>query len=257
MTEEVRQRKRISIKETFNKYVPEFNEENMFWAQVLAAVVVGLVTLVLLWRLLRGTSKRRAILLMGLCESGKTHLFSQLCYGTDVTSVTSIKESVGEYSSGKKSLTMYDLPGHERIRYGLFEKVKKLARAIIFVVDSATIQKDVRDVAEFLYSTLCDGAVQSGGLRVLVVCNKQDLKLARAAALIQKTLEKEMNLLRVTRASQLQSVGEGSNNNSFLGRQGQDFEFSHLSPLKVEFVETTAKGGENLAPVISWLQQMA
>lgn len=50
----------------------------------------------------------------------------------------------------QKSLTLYDLPGHERIRYAAFEKVKKLARGVIFVVDSGTIQKDVRDVAEWV-----------------------------------------------------------------------------------------------------------
>lgn len=257
MAEEVRQKKRISLKETFNKYVPEFNDENIFKAQILVAVLIGLLTVVFLWRLFRATSKHRGVLLMGLCESGKTQLFSQLCHGIDVLSVTSIKESSGEYVVGKKSLTLYDLPGHERIRYAAFEKVKKLARGIIFVLDSSTVQKDVRDVAEFLYSTLCDGIIQSGVSKVLVVCNKQDLKLARAAPLIQKTLEKEMNLLRVTRASQLQSVGESSNNNNFLGRQGHDFEFSHLTPMKVEIVEATAKGGDNLVPVTSWLQQLA
>nr|XP_053634963.1 signal recognition particle receptor subunit beta-like [Cherax quadricarinatus] len=257
MAQEMKLKRRISLKETFNTYMPEFNEENIFLVQVVVAVIIGVVTLVILWRLFRATSKRRAVLLMGLCESGKTQLFSQLCYGTDVISVTSIKESVGEYVTGKKSLPVYDLPGHERIRFAAFEKVKKLARGIIFVLDSATAQKDVRDVAEFLYTILCDGIVQSKVSRVLVVCNKQDLKLARAAPLIQKTLEKEMNLLRVTSANQLQSVGEGSNNNSFLGRQGQDFEFSHLGPLKVEFVEAVAKGGENLGSVTSWLRQLA
>lgn len=65
------------------------------------------------------------------------------------------------------------------------------------------------------------------------------------------------SLLRDTKASQLQSVGEGSNNNSFLGKQGQDFEFSHLGSMKVEFVEAVAKGGENLTPITSWLQQVA
>ena len=61
----------------------------------------------------------------------------------------------------------------------------------------------------------------------------------------------------MTKASQLQSVGEGSNNNSFLGKQGQDFEFSHLGALKVEFVEAVAKGGKNLTAITSWLQQVA
>ncbi|KAG0714624.1 Signal recognition particle receptor subunit beta [Chionoecetes opilio] len=257
MADQARLKKRISLKETYKNLVPELTEDGLVWAQVAAALIVGLLTLVLLWRLLRGAAKGRGVLLVGLCESGKTQLFSQLCHGVDVISVTSIKESAGTYAMGKKSLTLYDLPGHERIRYAAFEKVKKFARGIIFTVDSGTIQKDVRDVADFLYTVLCDGMVQAKVSRVLVVCNKQDLTLARTAPLIQKTLEKEINLLRVTKASQLQSVGEGSNNNTFLGKQGQDFEFSHLGPLKVEFVETVAKGGENLSPISTWLQQLA
>lgn len=159
----------------------------------------------------------------------------------------------------------------------------------------------------FLYTVLCDSVVQSGIRRVLVVCNKQDLTLARAAPLIQMTLEKEMyvvntlyshllkifptfdldleewwspnikncscypscdipftciafffrNVLRETRSSQLQSVGEGSNNNRYLGRHGQDFEFSHLGPIKVEFVEAVARGSDKLGPVTNWLKQVA
>ncbi|KAK3863902.1 hypothetical protein Pcinc_030369 [Petrolisthes cinctipes] len=257
MREEIRMKKRISIKETINNMISNLTEEDLMVIQVVVAVFIGLVTLVLLLRLLRSSSKRQAVLLLGLCESGKTQLFSQLCHDTDVISVTSIKESSAQYTVGKKSLTVYDIPGHERIRYTLFDKVKKLARGIIFVVDSSSIQKDVRDVAEFLYTALCDGVVQSGVRRVLVVCNKQDLTLARAAPLIQKTLEKEMNLLRETRASQLQSVGEGGNNNNYLGRQGQDFEFSHLRPIKVEFVEAVAKGNDKLGPITNWLNQLA
>ncbi|XP_064115563.1 signal recognition particle receptor subunit beta-like [Macrobrachium nipponense] len=255
--EEVRVKKKISLKETFNKFMPEWNEENVFTGQVVIAVLIGILTLVFILRLFRGGSKKRGVLLVGLCESGKTLLFSRLCHDKEVVSVTSMKESSGEYTFGKKSLTMYDLPGHERIRMAAFEKVKKLARGIIFMVDSATLQKDVRDVAEYLYTILCDNAIQSSKTRVLIACNKQDLSLARSAQLIQKTLEKEMNLLRVTQANQLQSVGEGGNNNRYLGHIGKDFEFSHLSPMKVEFVEVTTKSGEKLNPVTAWLQQLA
>ena len=40
------------------------------------------------------------------------------------------------------------MPGHERIRYSMFDKVKAQAKGIIFIIDSSTIQKDIRDVAE-------------------------------------------------------------------------------------------------------------
>jgi len=253
---------RVSLKETletFKQLIPEMNEENMMQLQIAIAVLIGFLTLLFLWKLLGKGSKGRGILILGICESGKTQLFSQLCYGKDVVSVTSLKESSAEFVSGKKSLTVYDLPGHERIRYAAFEKVKKLAKAIIFVVDSATIQKDLRDVAEFLYTVLCDGAIQSSCPEVLIVCNKQDLTLAKAASLVQKTLEKELNLLRTTQASQLQSVGDGSTKQVFLGSRGKDFDFSQL-PLKVSFVEAstaTTNGAPKLQDVTNWLKNVA
>lgn len=45
MADQARAKKRISLKETFKNLVPELTEENLLWAQVAAAVVVGLVTL--------------------------------------------------------------------------------------------------------------------------------------------------------------------------------------------------------------------
>lgn len=48
-----------------------------------------------------------------------------------------------------------------------------LPRAIVFVVDSAIFQKEVRDVAEFLYVLLTDSAVSRNAPTLLVACNKQ------------------------------------------------------------------------------------
>lgn len=46
------------------------------------------------------------------------------------------------------SLQIVDVPGHERVRDQLFDKYKAGARGIVFILDSVTLQKDVRDVAE-------------------------------------------------------------------------------------------------------------
>ena len=43
----------------------------------------------------------------------------------------------------------------------------------MFVVDSAIFQKEVRDVAEFLYFLLTDAVVSRNAPTVLVACNKQ------------------------------------------------------------------------------------
>lgn len=46
-------------------------------------------------------------------------------------------------------------------------------RAIVFVVDSAIFQKEVRDVAEFLYVLLTDAVITRNAPALVVACNKQ------------------------------------------------------------------------------------
>lgn len=48
----------------------------------------------------------------------------------------------------QNSLRLVDLPGQERLRNKFFDQYKSSAKAIIYVVDSVTIQKEIRDVAE-------------------------------------------------------------------------------------------------------------
>lgn len=43
---------------------------------------------------------------------------------------------------------LVDIPGHERLRGRFVDEYKNSARGAVFVVDSLTLQKDVRDVAE-------------------------------------------------------------------------------------------------------------
>ncbi|KAK3862870.1 hypothetical protein Pcinc_031309 [Petrolisthes cinctipes] len=62
--------------------ISNLTEENVMGIQVVVAVVIGLVILVLLWRPLRASSKRLGVLLLGLYESDKTQLFSQLYHDT-------------------------------------------------------------------------------------------------------------------------------------------------------------------------------
>lgn len=48
-----------------------------------------------------------------------------------------------------------------------------ISRAIVFVVDSGIFQKEVRDVAEFLYMLLTDTVISRNAPALLVACNKQ------------------------------------------------------------------------------------
>lgn len=99
-----------------------------------------------LWK--KRKTSRTDLLLTGLCDSGKTALFSQLLYSKESETFTSITENVGEYKCNKGVLRLVDIPGHERLRIKFFDQYKSYAKAIVYVVDSVTFQKDIRDVAE-------------------------------------------------------------------------------------------------------------
>ncbi|KAK2191459.1 hypothetical protein NP493_53g18057 [Ridgeia piscesae] len=168
------------------------------------------------------TSQRRGVLLIGLCDSGKTLIFS------------------------RSRLQLVDLPGHERLLSQKLDQYRPVARAVIFVVDSLTFQKDVKDVAEALYTVLTDNVLSH--CSVLIACNKQDMTLAKGAKLIQSQLEKELNTVRTSKSATLQGTSStGSNNNVFLGNRDKPFQFSDLRKLNVTFVECSAKGKDGEA----------
>lgn len=127
-----------------------------------------LAVFLFVWR--RGRVSRRGICLVGLCESGKTLIFTQLVYKKALESFTSMKENVGTLEIENKvrmiwkgntnvqinanikfqkgALKIVDVPGHERVRQRFFDNYKNTARGIVFVLDSFTLTKDIRDVAE-------------------------------------------------------------------------------------------------------------
>nr|CAG4644254.1 EOG090X0C7N [Lepidurus arcticus] len=225
---------------------------------VIALFVVAL-TIVVLFFLKRRKNNRRDVLLVGLVDAGKTVLFTQLAYNKSFTTQTSIKENVADFPVlNKANLKLVDIPGQERIRSKHLDQYKANARGVVFVIDAVSFFKQVRDVAEWFYTLLTDQTIASACPRVLVFCNKQDDPVAKGKSLIQSQLEKEMNVLRETRSNQLQGTSDLANNNSFLGKRGQDFQFSHLGPIKVEFVEGNVQGSQPaIQPVINWIQALA
>lgn len=79
-------------------------------------------------------------------------IFSQLLHNEARETFTSITENVGEYTMEENGavLRVIDSPGHERLRGRFFDQYKATVKGIIFVIDSVTVQKDVRDVAEYV-----------------------------------------------------------------------------------------------------------
>lgn len=93
-------------------------------------------------------AKRTDVVLAGLCDAGKTLLYSLVLYGSEKETFTSLKENFGFLTLQNGIVRLVDLPGHERLRLRLLSNYKNSTKAIAFVVDSSTIQKEIKDVAE-------------------------------------------------------------------------------------------------------------
>ncbi|XP_010865282.1 signal recognition particle receptor subunit beta [Esox lucius] len=222
------------------------DQDPIFIIGIIVSLAVVVITFVFLKYLLSSKTIQNTVLLVGLCDSGKTLLFSRLLSGKFKKTQTSITESSAPYKAKNERGSIWnliDLPGHDSLRPQYVEKFKSAARAIVFVVDSAIFQKEVRDVAEFLYFLLTDSVVSRNAPTLIVACNKQDITMAKSAKLIQQQLEKEMNTLRVTRSAALSAQDGSAGASVHLGRKGKDFEFSQL-PMKVEFLECSARGSK-------------
>ncbi|KAF3847655.1 hypothetical protein F7725_020683 [Dissostichus mawsoni] len=238
------------------------DQDPIFLIGFIVALAVVVITCVFLKYFLTSKTVRSAVLVVGLCDSGKTLLFSRLLAGKFKRTQTSITDSSAPYKAKNdrvstvhfitisyddlmmgSSWTLIDLPGHDSLRSLYLEKFKSGARAIVFVVDSAIFQKEVRDVAEFLYILLTDNVISRNAPALVVACNKQDITMAKSAKLIQQQLEKEMNTLRVTHSAALSSQDGSVGGSVYLGKKGKDFEFGQL-PLKVEFLECSARGNK-------------
>lgn len=86
---------------------------------------------------------------------------------------------------------MVDIPGHERLRFK-FSEFMPIARAVVFVVDSAAVPRQTRLLAEYLYDILSNKFTQEERIPVLIACNKTELLTAFRKERIRSALEGEM-----------------------------------------------------------------
>lgn len=226
---------------------------------VIIGVCVVLLTIVFLLIYSWGKATRCTILITGVCNSGKTLIFTRLIHNMFANTHTSIKDNSSDYLTEKGStLQIVDIPGHERLRNRYLDDYKKSARGLVYVVDSLTLHKEIRDVAEYLYTLLIDEDIMKNCKNILIFCNKQDNSTAKGAQILKSLLEKELNTVRETKSHSLAST-EGDIGTSYLGVRGQEFEFSHCLPTIVEFAEGYAldsegdKSQHNLNPLKKWI----
>eukprot|EP01068_Selenidium_serpulae_P003419 Selendium_serpulae@DN3048_c0_g1_i1.p1 len=214
--------------------------------------------------------------LLGPSEGGKTALFYALTLDegepmVDTVSSLTANEAVGavDVSEGEvQQVRFVDFPGHERLRGGAAKLIGAAAErggpALIIVLDSAD-KSSIKASAELLYDIMIAPRVTelagegydvgaSGDesddeeddkadsrLRVIVAANKSDHVEARSAEAVKEGLERDIERLRRSRAAMLEgqsgatlpTVGDGDGDDGHFG-------FS-VAPIRVTFVETSAK----------------
>ena len=226
---------------------------------VLLAFLVVFATIVILWwakNRQRAAYRGECLLLCGISNAGKTLMFTRLTIGMAKRTITSMATNRGSLllanlSSDRPSKTVriLDIPGNLRIRQREFEANKASAKAIVFVVDSTTINDESKDVADYLYDVLREKVFRQQRLPLLIVCNKQDLNNGNeTSASIRRLLEKELTMKRRTRVSSV-AVHQGKSDNSEdIGQEGKDaFDFDDVKDMQVEFVDASALGIERQA----------
>uniref|UniRef100_A0A8R1XZT5 Signal recognition particle receptor subunit beta n=1 Tax=Onchocerca volvulus TaxID=6282 RepID=A0A8R1XZT5_ONCVO len=203
-------------------------------------IFISVLAYILKRRLVRGNT----VLIVGLCDSGKTMLFSKLInpkYSPET--YTSLKENRCEDVSitSDKLVTLVDFPGSERLRKQLFgnylQKSRNNLKGIVFVIDSSTFSKRSRDVAAFLYDVLYESEKK---IPVLIACNKQNCPLAKSSQAVRTALEREFGYINGTREAALDST-DGTAKKRTLTSTGKSFHWDDLLSPRLDFIECFVK----------------
>ncbi|KAF1751103.1 hypothetical protein GCK72_017657 [Caenorhabditis remanei] len=210
---------------------------------ILVAALVGLLTILLLvFKSLRSSNKNR-VLFVGLMDSGKTTIFTQLSqkeaeYPTTTKTFSSMVENKITLRIKDKEREIIDYPGNDRLRQKLIDLIHSGSiLRIVFVVDSAAFSKNSRDVAELFYLVALENVDK---VPILIACHKQDLTLAKTEKVIRNSLEKEIGLINKSRAAALMGTDGSDEKRATLTDTGVDFSWEDLKKQEVSFVTTSS-----------------
>lgn len=211
---------------------------------VIASILMLLLALVLASGR-RGGRRGSSVVIAGPPNAGKTTLFFQLKDGSLHNGVVA---SLGENAAavtlrpprgGAKTASLLDVPGHPSTRHRL-EAALSDAAAVVFLVDAVEVTPHRTEAADLLYEVLTHPAVARGRAPLLIACNKMDLELeAHSVDFIRKTLEKQLDAMRKTRAA---AIGKDAGAKPALGPADKPFSFAAL-PNKVALAQASAKAG--------------
>ncbi|KAI1743808.1 signal recognition particle receptor beta subunit-domain-containing protein [Xylaria scruposa] len=224
--------------------------------------------------LLAGPSGGGKTSLLTLLERGdtaaKTHT-SQAAHAVELTVSTdagarTFREAARDDAPGShKKFHLVDTPGHGKLRGaamaqlvgdGKAGKTKTqfgdaaMLRGVIYVLDAATLDDSLADVATYLYDVLLALQKRAGSgrtsrspnaVQVLVGANKLDLFTALPAAFVRSNIEAELGRIRQSRSKGLLDSGIGTEEigseeqDSWLGEYGSEkFTFDQMREFDIQ-----------------------
>jgi signal recognition particle receptor subunit beta len=146
-----------------------------------------------------------------------------------------------------RSVTIIDCPGHPRLAHLLRQSLSTTKpKGVILMIDAATLNKELNDVSNTVYSTLL---ALPRPAYVLCVANKSDLFTALPVGRVRELLEKEITSLKKTR----DDISD-EDERTTLG--GTEFKFSELEEEAV-FVEWGSGSVESrqVAGILEWISR--
>ncbi|KAI0184718.1 signal recognition particle receptor beta subunit [Xylaria flabelliformis] len=212
--------------------------------------------------LLAGPSGGGKTSLLTLLERGdtavKTHT-SQTAHAVELTVSTdagarTFREAARDDAPGShKKFHLVDTPGHGKLRGAAMAQLfgdAAMLRGVIYVLDAATLDDSLADVATYLYEVLLALQKRAGSGRtsrspnavhVLIGANKLDLFTALPAAFVRSNLEAELGRIRQSRSKGLLDSGINTEEvgseeqDSWLGEYGSEkFTFDQMREFDIQ-----------------------
>lgn len=200
------------------------------------------------------------LFLCGITNSGKTLLFNSLTLNKNKINSNSLSINHGimtlDYLSTDrpiKKVHVIDIPGHLRTFQHDLYVYKTSIKGIIFVIDSTTIEKDLKNICDYLEKILCDKYIQDQHLPVLIFCNKQDIsKKNQNVKFIRQLIENEL--------TRRYPINRKNSSCPYRRLKKKFFQYNDIKKIRIEFAEgsvlNTHDYKSNLLRVHQWIARI-
>uniref|UniRef100_A0A7S2I9C4 Signal recognition particle receptor subunit beta n=1 Tax=Haptolina brevifila TaxID=156173 RepID=A0A7S2I9C4_9EUKA len=192
----------------------------------------------------RGKKSGRKLVIFGPVGGGKTAIYHWLRFGRIIPTVSSMQPTSasfvpsGSMASGNRPTLVVDVPGSGRLRSTLLEEASSAA-ALVCVIDATQLVTQARDAAGMLFEVLSHDPVARRQPPVLIAVNKQDCIGAATNAAARKTIEQEVERVRLARTTMEDTSGRTKQVRGIADDSQGAFSFDHLAN-KVTFAATSA-----------------